>query len=293
MNKIKQIQLTRIEQDLRQIADMLLLNGTLTECPGLVHGKMGIAVFFFHYALYTGNELFADYAMDLIGETLNQIHVNSPADYEKGIAGIGVGIDYLIQNNFLNVEEDICEDFDDRMVRAVMYDPCQDFSQYDGLTGYGRYWISRLRYETPSVSARQCLLRIAARIAEKLPDISIQEQTDVCCFLHDLQNIPGFDNCIGLLEQCRRNWDLQTPDITRSFPRLGDSVISNIIRMYQRGLYFNDALQDEIDIALKQIPALDMEKTPAATGLLSGYAGEGMLRLTALNQANISWMKLL
>ena len=38
-----------IEQDLQQIANMLLLNGTLTECPGLAHGKMGIAVFFFHF----------------------------------------------------------------------------------------------------------------------------------------------------------------------------------------------------------------------------------------------------
>jgi hypothetical protein len=37
-----------IEQDLRLIAAMLLLNGTLTECAGLVHGKMGIAVFLFH-----------------------------------------------------------------------------------------------------------------------------------------------------------------------------------------------------------------------------------------------------
>jgi hypothetical protein len=79
---------------------MLILNGTLTECPGLVHGKMGIATFFFHYAQYTDNMLCADYAMDVIGEILNQIHVNSPADYEKGIAGIGVGIDYLIWNNF-------------------------------------------------------------------------------------------------------------------------------------------------------------------------------------------------
>ena len=124
----------KIEQDLRQIADMLLLNGTLTECPGLVHGKMGIAIFFFHYAKYTGNELFADYAMDLIGEMLNQIHVNSPADYEKGIAGIGVGIEYLIRNDFFKVEDDICEDFDGRMFRAVMYAPWPDFSQYEGLT---------------------------------------------------------------------------------------------------------------------------------------------------------------
>jgi hypothetical protein len=35
---------TVIEQNLRQITDMLVLNGTLTECPGLVHGKTGIAI---------------------------------------------------------------------------------------------------------------------------------------------------------------------------------------------------------------------------------------------------------
>ena len=57
----------KIKKDTQQIADMLLLNGTLTESPGLVHGKIGIAVFFFHYAQYTGNGLYADYAMDLIG----------------------------------------------------------------------------------------------------------------------------------------------------------------------------------------------------------------------------------
>ncbi len=74
------------KKNLHQITDMLLLNGTLTECPGLVHGKMGIAVFFFHYAQYTNNMLFADYSMDVISEMSDQIHVNSPADYEKGLA---------------------------------------------------------------------------------------------------------------------------------------------------------------------------------------------------------------
>ena len=98
---------TTIEKQISHIVGTLLLNGTFTESPGLVHGKMGIAIFFFHYAQYTKNMLFADYALDLIGEIQNQIHVNSPADYEKGIAGIGIGIDYLIRNNFLIVEDDI------------------------------------------------------------------------------------------------------------------------------------------------------------------------------------------
>ena len=162
--------LTTIKQDLYQIAQMLMLNGTLTECSGIVRGKLGISIFFFHYAQFTGNMLYADYAMDLIDETLSQLHVNSSADYERGLAGIGVGIDYLIQNDFLKVEDDVCEEFDDRMYRAVMYDPWHDFSQYEGLTGYGRYWITRLRYQSPSVQARECLLRIAsfANISEVL-----------------------------------------------------------------------------------------------------------------------------
>lgn len=286
-------QSTIVKQDLSQIADMLLLNGTLTECPGLVHGKMGIATFFFHYTQYIGNGLFADYAMDVIGEILDQMHVNSPAAYEKGIAGIGVGIDYMIRKQFLVTEDDICEDFDYRMYRAIMFDPWPNFSLYNGLTGYGRYWMTRLNFAVPAIQARECLITIIRLIEENLPDISTEEQTDVYCFLDDLQKISDFDCCTRLLEQCRKIWGLQSPDIIQSFPRLGDSATGNIIRSYQSGQYFNDSLQNEMNIALKQIPALEMEKPPADTGLLNGYAGEGMLRLAALGQTDYSWMFLL
>ena len=288
---------TRMEKELGQIADMLMLNGTLTECPGLVHGKMGVAVFFFHYAQYTGNELFADYAMDLIGEMMNQIHVNSPADYEKGIAGIGVGIDYLIHNKFLDTEDDICSDLDDRIFRAVMYEPWQDFSLYNGLTGFGRYWITRLQYQMPSAQARECLTSIIELIKNNLPKISSIEQNDIFCFLHDLQNVSaGLDvearDALPIQDSVM-NLGLQLTDVSTGFPRLGDSVVGNMIRMYQCMRYINDGSHDEMRIALKQIPVLDMENPPSGSGLLSGYAGEGMLRLTSINQSDISWMQLL
>lgn len=283
----------KIEKDLKQIADMLLLNGTLTESSGLVHGKMGIAVFFFHYAQFTGNLLFADYAMDLIGGMLDQIHVNSPADYEKGLAGIGIGIDYLIRNNFLNVEDDICEDFDGRMVRAVKYDPYPDFSQYGGLTGYGRYWMTRLHYQSSSMLAQECLLHVVEQIEVQLGNITNIEQTDVFCFMYDLQRISGFDRCIGILEQCLRIWNLQTLEVIPRLSYLGNSVVSDVVRIYQHNRYFNDKLQGSIDQAFRQIPDLDMGKAPAGTGILDGYAGEGLLRLTALDQTIMSWMNLL
>ena len=110
------------------------------------------------------------------------------------------------------------------MLRAVMYDPWQDFSQYDGLTGYGCYWTTRLCYQTPATLARECLFRIVGYIEEQFSDIQANDQTDVYCFLHDFKEIQDFEIC---------------------------------------------------------------------TGLLAGYAGEGLLRLTALNKTNISWMNLL
>jgi len=286
-----------LEMDLQHIAETLIINGTLTECPGLVHGKTGIAIFFFHYAQYTENELFADYAMDLIYEMLNQLHVNSSSDYENGLAGIGVGIDYLIQNNFLNVEDDVCGEFDERMYHAVMHKPSQNFSKYTGLTGYGKYWITRLRYQEPSVQAREYLLRIIVAIEENLPKISIKERTDVYCFLCDLLGILGFESCSWILEQCRKIWAFSSSDCFQHFPRFDNFVVGSIIRVYQLSKYFNATLQDDIDInidiALKQIIALDMGKAPASTGLLSGYAGEGMIRLTALNKTDKEWMNLL
>lgn len=74
---------TEIEYDLQKTSDILILNGTLTESPGLIHEKTGIAIFFFHYSQYTKNMLFADYAMDIIYEIQNQIHSNSLANYEN------------------------------------------------------------------------------------------------------------------------------------------------------------------------------------------------------------------
>jgi len=36
-----------------------------------------------------------------------------------------------------------------------------------------------------------------------------------------------------------------------------------------------------------------MEKAPSGTGLPTGYAGEGMIRLTALKQTDMLWTNLL
>lgn len=290
---MENVRLYQVKKDLQQISDMLLLNGTLAESPGLVNGKIGIAIFFFHYALFDNNDIYLDYAMDLIDEMLNQMDINSPTDYANGLSGIGVGIDYLIRNKYLSVDDDICEEFDDRILCSMSYDHLLNFNQYEGLIGYGRYWITRLRYQTSAVMAKECLSRIIILIGERWSDILISEQMDVLFFLYDLQSISGFDSSMVLMERCLKEWNLQLQDMEKCFPRLGNSVVSDIVSSYHRNKYFKRSLKSEIDIVLGQIPNLDMRKSPTGIGLLNGYAGEGMLRLTVLEQTNISWMDLL
>jgi len=275
-----------INQHLSEIADMTLLNGTLTECMGLIHGKIGIAIYFFYYAQYTGNMLFADYAMDLIEKTQSQIHLDSPSDYEKGLAGIGVGIDYLVRNKYLIVDDDVCEDFDYRMYRAVMSDPWQSFGLYDGLVGYGKYWITRLCHQTPAKYAQECLMYIIKQIKKNFPFIPVEEQNDVYCFLYDLKEISGFESSIDILKLCER-WDLS------SFIRLGHSVTGNIGRIFQHNYYFNNSLKGDPEIDLSLISDINKNKSPVSMGLLNGYAGEGLLRLSFLHQMNRSWILLL
>jgi len=103
------------------------------------------------------------------------------------------------------------------------------------------------------MQVKKCLQRIAACIEEQLLDLSEKEQVDLYCFLHDLCQVPGFENYVGFLTQCRK------PSIEIS--------------------------QHLLD--LKRI------KTPAGMGLLTGYAGEGMLRLTDINHIDNSWTRLL
>jgi hypothetical protein len=199
----------------------------------------------------------------------------------------------LIKNSFLSIEDDVCEDFDQIMIRAVMYDDCLDFTKYNGLVGCGQYWITRLPYKIPALRARECLANITEKIDEHLTDISIMEQMDIFYFLIELQRIKGSNNCISLFEQCQQILDLQPSDIILSFPRLDESVVGNFVRNYLINSCFNKGIQGENNIALQQILNLEMEKAPIGTGLLNGYAGEGMIRLTVLNQINSTWMHLL
>jgi len=190
------------EEQLKRIVDMLLINGTLLGNSGLWQGKMGVAVFFFHYARYTGNELFEDYAIDIIKQIQAEIHANSPVDYNRGLAGIGAGIEYLVQNGFLNIDTDeVLEDFDNRIRHDIMYQPQENDSLRNGLTGLGQYLLWRIvrPQENGNVSQFKTLLASQETNKDDKFKQSISES-----FLKEKSLFEKMDHVICLSENTRQ-----------------------------------------------------------------------------------------
>jgi hypothetical protein len=76
---------------LLRIARHLMLHASFIPENGLYHGKMGIVLFFAHYGRYSENSPYGDFAGELLEDICEDIHVNTPADFENGLCGIGWG----------------------------------------------------------------------------------------------------------------------------------------------------------------------------------------------------------
>jgi len=129
---------------LQRIARYLILHASFTANIGLLNGKTGIAIFFYHYARYTKRKIYSDFADELIGQIYKEIHINTPLNFKDGFCGIAWGIEYMIKNNFIEANADeVLEDLDKRImewdVRRIT-----DYSLATGLTGIASYVISRL-----------------------------------------------------------------------------------------------------------------------------------------------------
>lgn len=103
---------------------------------------MGLALFFFHYARFTQNELYSDYAIELIEKIQNRIHEDTPTNYKDGLAGIGSTIEYLVQEGFIEADTDaILEDFDNRLFHLNDL-PHLSFEEITSRTYYAIWRIS-------------------------------------------------------------------------------------------------------------------------------------------------------
>ncbi|MGE5458043.1 MAG: hypothetical protein ACM3RX_06790 [Methanococcaceae archaeon] len=133
-----------IETSLKRISNVLLLNASFTDNLGLLNGKMGIEIFFYHYFRYTRNKIFEEYADELIDETYSEINFNTPVNLADGLTGIGWGIEYLVNKGFVQADtDDALSEIDAAVYRIRLNTPVL-VNPHDSFFSFGHYYISRL-----------------------------------------------------------------------------------------------------------------------------------------------------
>ena len=92
---------------LYRIANHLMMKSAFIDDIGLYHGKMGIILFFFHFSKYANNSVYEDFANELLNDLYDEISVDMPLNFEYGLSGIGWGLHYILQNQFVEGDVDI------------------------------------------------------------------------------------------------------------------------------------------------------------------------------------------
>jgi lantibiotic modifying enzyme len=165
----------------------LLLNSSFINNLGLMHGKMGISIFFFHLARQTKNKIYEDYAGELIDEIYEEITDNTPVDFENGLAGIGWGIEYLVQNKFIEADTDeVLEEFDNLIFKELIYNTPKEIGLLTGIVGIGAYFLKRVQPAIPkgknlasndekiiTLTNKQTLIHLIDEIERQTQDFSV------------------------------------------------------------------------------------------------------------------------
>lgn len=101
------------ESVLNRISNYLIISSDCLDDNGLYHGKIGIAIFFMHYARYSNEMRYNNFASVLIDEIFDDMKIDISIDFERGLSGIGWGIEYLLQRKFVDGDSiEILEDID-------------------------------------------------------------------------------------------------------------------------------------------------------------------------------------
>lgn len=130
---------------INRIQNMLMLRSKFVSDAGLLKGKTGIVLAYAHLYAYTHNDVYYDCMSELLDDVLDNIHKRMGVGFMSGLSGIGWGIEYLLQNHFVEGEGiEVCEDID----REIMaFDPrrISDLSLENGLEGLLHYVLIHIR----------------------------------------------------------------------------------------------------------------------------------------------------
>lgn len=100
-----------------------MLNVHNIDSPGILEGKMGIVIFFYHYGRYSQNNIYSEIADELLDSVLDNVHRLPDLSFDQGAIGIAWGVRYLIRNEFIEGNpKEILSDVEDLLLKNYRND---------------------------------------------------------------------------------------------------------------------------------------------------------------------------
>lgn len=271
-----------MEQTLQYISKTLLQHDVTDAGPGLLYGNMGIAVFFFHYARFTGNQSYRDHAVVLTNRCIkNQTWPQCSINYSNGLAGIGAGVEYLAQNGYIKADTNkALKGFDQCIFFSAVYGDRSDASLYTGLAGLGRYSLFRIAGQGANddhigiLNNKMLLIHITDIFERIYPALNGMTCTDVASFLYAVEQANIYPSKV--------KWLLKRFEAgSSSFHQKVKQAEQNTEAMYC-GKYRQLQYAMQRNIQPDIIP-----------GLYGGLAGAGLYLLSKMDKQHESWKQLL
>jgi glycosyltransferase involved in cell wall biosynthesis len=243
----------------QRLVNSLILNSCFCDNLGLMHGKMGQAIFFSHLYRETKNSFYENISSRLIDEIYNGITITTNPNFEDGLAGVGWGIEYLVQKGFVNADTDeVLESIDQRISQIINSD-LENIDLLTGYCGYGFYLLNRLRNVRQGrnklvlSSLARCLKMVITKIEAVLKKVNYifvePEDFDLCwepfiliLFQIELSKITGFQEHANNLDKT-----IKTILDNINFKSDKTRLLTNFLlqfSIYPKSTYINNQLEE-------------------------------------------------
>ncbi|TDS12152.1 lanthionine synthetase LanC family protein [Sphingobacterium paludis] len=139
-----------IDNKLRTIVRILEETVKNDDELGLFNGKAGQSIIFFVLTKFLNKQKYYSLGETLIEEICDRSESIRTVDYAGGLAGIGWAIEWLVQNDLMDVEDthDILESIDKVIYKYIAYTKIEDISLDKGICGILKYLSRRIRNKT-------------------------------------------------------------------------------------------------------------------------------------------------
>ncbi|WP_203558549.1 hypothetical protein [Bacteroides sp. 519] len=147
-----------------RIIHMLMLKSYFLDDVGLMEGKMGVILAMLEYSKVNKEPVIADFSFELLDHLMTNIPRGLSFSFDKGLSGIGWGIEYLLNNQLAEgVGVEICEEIDREIMQMnPLY--IIDTSLKNGIEGLLHYII----FHTQNAQKQKCDLPFDNRYYENM-----------------------------------------------------------------------------------------------------------------------------